>query len=158
MNKIFAIIFVIVFALSLDLNAQTVVKYHTDNGPYFGVKASRDSGGVFVTNWFDASAILGQTCYLADSIYGATADSLYIIIQGKQYVGDGTTIYTNIDTISNLKSGVVTLTTLSLSGWAPEIRLKSIAGGSSRAITAWFTLMSPTTNYLRERKRYGNLP
>jgi len=159
MNKIFAIIFVIVFALSLDLNAQTVTVKHGDSGPYFTVKLTRDTASVEESNFFDASAILGQTCYLADSMYSIVADSVDIVVVGRQSVG-GITYYTYIDTVANIRSGVTAINTLSLSGIAPDIAFRTLArsGSVSRVCDLWLTLMSPTTNYLRERKRYGNLP
>lgn len=142
-----------------------VYKHYTESAPMFSAKFSDvDSLSTLGTDWFDATAILGQTLYLADSVYSADTGTFRFIIQGRykvSYVSGGSvsSIYfvKNLDTVSSSANGVV-INTLSLSAFAPECRIIMKPNSTVRNNSVvWWLMFANTTNYLREQKSYGNI-
>lgn len=165
------IVILLLFISSLSFGQAKVYPDHNDNAPTFSVKfPDLDSLSYpYYSDWFDMSALMGQTVYLSDSIYSAAAsqaDTLRIIIEGRNPVRSptGTTyLYEQLDTLF-LAANLSQPNTLSLSSFSKDVRLRINDGttGSGAVntsnIQAWFYVFANTTNYLRERKGYGYLP
>lgn len=150
----------------------TVTRSNTESAPRFGIKFTQTdslTNTVLFSDWFDASAILGQTLYLTDSLVAKGArDTVNIFIQGRGQVGSQY-VQLNLDTILTVVGGVegasssagVTQTLLSLSGYMSEVRFRvdnKSSSGNPRKYTLWLSLLANTTNYLRPHRTYGNLP
>lgn len=172
MKKIIIAI-LLLFAVSNIYSQANVEKRTTESGPTYGVRLvcndSTTTGGILVySDWFDWSALQGQTIYLTDSLYvtGSTADSLVVILEGRNWGGyQSTYMYTKIDTQAIIFTGTTSQTqgALTYFNYAPEVRYRierrnNTTNTNLRKWTLFLNLHSTTTNYLRPQRRYGSLP
>jgi hypothetical protein len=167
---IIAILLMFVFS-GVYAQSVTVQEGSTKSTPVISAKFtdvdSVVATNIYVSNWFDLTALQGQTIYLTDSLYSVattTADTVLVIIQGRFSVPNtGQYFQVNQDTIT-VFSNVVAQNTLSLSSYAPESRFlvknktTTVASQNRNNKVLWLNLFGNTTNYLRPHKNYGNLP
>jgi hypothetical protein len=168
---IIAILLMFTITGAYSQNAFVTVK-NTQSAPFVTVKFSQTdstAGAIVVSDWFDASALIGQTLYLTDSLVANGArDTVNVFIQGRTLIGSQYVQF-NLDTVSTIVGAItgststsgITQTLLSLSGTSPEIRFRvdnKTPITNPRKYTLWLALIGNTTNYLRDHKTYGNLP
>lgn len=124
------------------------------------------ASNVYYSEPFDISSIQSQTLYLTDSLYSAattTADTVLVILQGIFDYGNSKKSYIRLDT-AVIVSNVTAQNTLSLTAYAPEVRFEirnkttTVASQNRNNKVLYLNLFANTTNYLRERRSFGNLP
>ena len=165
MKKIIIVILLLFTVASAYSQVATWQRRATESGPVFYIiftDVDSLSTEADASNFIDISAIQGQTIYLSDSLYSGattTGDTCFIIFQGRYEFGNSKSAQLNIDTIT-VVSNVVAQNALSLSGYGPDVRVliknKNATARNNKQL--YLNLFANTTNYLRDRKSYGNLP
>jgi len=168
MKKIIIAI-LLLFAVSNVFSQTVFQRRSTESAPFFSWYFNQtDTLGskIISSDWFDASAIIGQTVYVTDSLYSlGGADTVVIYLYGRT-TGDYK-YQMLIDTIgiSPLITSNATIQvlqeTLQNTKYFPEMRWviqNKSSGGNPRKFKLFLSMYANTTNYLRPHKQYGNLP
>jgi hypothetical protein len=137
----------------------SLVTYYRGGMSISGTKTNIDSGSTTYTGWFDVTAFDGQTMYLTTMYVcdSTTADTMLVITEGRD--GRIQTLTLPMDTTTIVgSSGTVTQTTITLSSYFPECRLKFLSYSTNESDDAYikWSIYSLVVDTIPPKLNLGN--